>query len=801
MKISLDWISDFVDLSGLDPETIADRLTLATAEVEGFEVVERSVDGVLVAEVLSVESIVGAEEAAEGKSLAVVEVDCGGKKYQTVCGAPNVRVGMKAPFAPAGVVLAENAKIEATELRGHKSEGVLCSPAEMGMSRWHEGLFECPSELEAGTLMADLVPPADVLIEIDNKSLTHRPDLWGHYGFAREFAAIFERPLKPLPMVDMTAYDGLPEYTLSVEDFENCPCYGCMEFECKATIPSPIVMQRRLHALGQRTFNLLVDVTNYVMLELGQPTHAFDGDRVDAIRVAPMGKPGTFTTLDGQERKMLPDDLLIWDAEKPVALAGVMGGQNSEVGDSTKKLLLESANFKASRVRHTSVRLDLRTDAAQRFEKTQPPINVKRGIARILKLVDGANGEPKVTSRLTVAGDLKEEYRNVELAPGSLATMAGADIPDEEVLGILQRLDFEAKFATDGTLKVGVPPHRSEKDIAIPQDIAEEVLRVYGYGKIAPKMPKMPLKPLLANKGLRTEHKTRRLLAAGHHFAEVHTYGWTDDNWIAKLGFEPQKALEFANRIAQQNSRLRTTLMPNLLALVDVNRTHGDAFKLFELGRVYEASKNGCHETTRLGGISYQQSPQPPLEEHLRGIKGAIEDLGRMIGGKPFSFVPADASDLPWQAPGHWVAIRYGEETVGGLGALVGKALEAVAPDGGQVVWFEMDFDRLEGPIFPMVEYEAPPRYPGSWQDFSLVWDLDQGFAALEAVLAEFSHPLVTGREFVTSYKGKGLPKGKASYSYRFWIGASDHTLTSEEIEDFRNGFLGFLEQRKISLR
>jgi len=522
---------------------------------------------------------------------------------------------------------------------------------------------------------------------------------------------------------------------------------------------------------------------------------------VSAIRVAPMGKEGTFTTLDGQERKMLPDDLLIWNAKEPIALAGVMGGLNSEVEESTKKLLLESANFKASRVRHTSVRLDLRTEAAQRFEKTQPPVNVKRAVARILKLIDDAKGEPEVTSRLTVAGDLKEEYRPVELAPGSLATMAGVEIPDEEVLGILHRLEFEAEFAADRTLKVGVPPHRSEKDIAIPQDIAEEVLRVYGYDKIEPQMPKMPLKPLLANQALRTEHKARRLLAAGHHFTEVHTYGWTDDNWIAKLGFDPKKALAFANPIAQQNRLLRTTLMPNLLTLVDVNHTHRDAFRLFELGHVYEESKDGCCETTRLGGISYQQSPQPPLEEHLRGVKGAIEDLGRMIGGKPFSFVPAGASELPWQTPGHWVAIRYGDENVGGLGALADEALEAVAPDGGQVVWFEIDFDRLEGPIFPVVEYEAPPRYPGSWQDFSLVWDLDQGFAALEGVLAEFSHPLVTGREFVTSYKGKGLPKGKASYSYRFWIGAADHTLTSEEIEDFRKGFLAFLKQREISLR
>lgn len=801
MKISLDWISDFVDLSDLDPETIADRLTLATAEVEGFEVVRRSVDGVLVAEVLSVKSIVSGGEADEGKSLAVVQVDCGGKQYQTVCGAPNVRAGMKTPFAPAGVVLAENTKIEAAQLRGHKSEGVLCSPAELGMSRWHEGLLELPVDLKAGTPLADLIPAEDVLIEIDNKSLTHRPDLWGHYGFAREIAAIFRRPLRPLPMLDLSAYDDLPEYPLSVEDFENCPCYACIELKCKATIPSPVAMQRRLHALGQRTMNLSVDVTNYVMLELGQPTHAFDGDRVTAIRVAPMGNEGAFTTLDGQERKMLPDDLLIWDAEKPVALAGVMGGLNSEVGESTTKLLLESANFKASRVRHTSVRFDLRTEAAQRFEKTQPPINVKRGIARILKLVEEAGAEPKVTSRLTLAGDPKEDYRPVELAPGSLATMAGAEIPDDEVLGILRRLEFKAEFAADGTIKVGVPPHRSEKDISIPQDIAEEVLRVYGYGKIEPRMPQMPLKPLLANKVLRTEHKARRLLAAGHNFAEVHTYGWTDDNWIARLAFEPRHALAFANPIAQQYRLLRTTLMPNLLALVDVNRTHRDAFRLFELGRVYEASKQECCETTRLGGISYQQSLQPPVEEHLRAVKGAIEDLGRMIGGKPFSFIPVDDSPLPWQVPGHWVAIRSGEETVGGLGALAGNVLEAVAPDGGQVVWFEIAFDRLEGPIFPVVQYEAPPRFPGSWQDFSLVWDLEQGFAALETALAGFSHPLVTGREFVTSYKGKGLPPGKASYSYRFWIGAADHTLTSEEIEGFRKAFLDFLGQREIALR
>ncbi|MDD4268829.1 MAG: phenylalanine--tRNA ligase subunit beta [Pirellulaceae bacterium] len=802
MKISLDWISDFVDLSDLDPETIADRLTLATAEVEGFEVLRRSVEGVVAGEVLSVEAIAEGDPAAEGISLAVVQVDCGGRKYQTVCGAPNVRVGMKAPFAPPGARLAGETRIRSSELHGHKSEGVLCSPAELGMSRWHEGLLELPEEIAPGTPLAELIPAEDVIIEVDNKSLTHRPDLWGHYGFARELAAIFQRPLKALPMADLAADDHLPAYPLSVEDFDNCPCYGCIELECKATIPSPVVMQRRLHALGQRTFNLMVDVTNYVMLELGQPTHAFDGGRLRAIRVATMGAEGTFTTLDGQERKMLPEDLLIWNEREPVALAGVMGGLNSEVEESTTKVLLESANFKASRIRRTSARLDLRSESAQRFEKTQPPVNVKLALGRILKLVDEAGAEPKATSRMTIAGDLKNAFRPVALPPGSLAAMAGAEIPDAEVVAILHGLGFTAQFAPDGTLQVGVPPHRSEKDISIPPDIAEEVLRVYGYGKIEPRMPRMPLAPLAVDKKLRIEHKARRLLAAGHRFAEVHNYGWTDDNWLARLKFAPQGALALANPITQPCRLLRTTLMPNLLALVEANCVHRDAFRLFELGRVYRAAGDGgCEERTRLGGISYQQSPQPSLEQHLRIIKGAIEDLARMIGGEPFAFVPGGEGRCPWHLPGHWVAIRSGGRTVGGLGALASGVLQTVSPQGGQVVWFELEFDLLEGPIFPAVAYEAPPRYPGSWQDFSLVWDLDKGFAALEEVLSTFTHPLVIRREFVADYKGKGLPPGKGSYSYRFWLGAADHTLTSDEIEGFRAAILEFFKEREIPLR
>jgi phenylalanyl-tRNA synthetase beta chain len=673
---------------------------------------------------------------------------------------------------------------------------------ELGMSRWHEGVLECPDSIETGSPVSQYIPAQDVVIEIDNKSLTHRPDLWGHYAFARELSAIFGRNLRPLPTVDLSQYDRLPAYPLSVDDSDGCPCYGCIEFEVAAAVPSPLVIQRRLHALGQRTYNLLVDVTNYVMLELAQPTHAFDGDRLTAIRVAKMGCHGPFVTLDGQERAMLPEDLLIWNEKEPVALAGVMGGLNTEVEETTRKVLLESANFKGSRIRRTSVRLDLRTESAQRFEKNQPPSNVKLAVARILSLVQSSGVQSEVISKFTVAGDLRNEFRRLVLPAGSLETMAGTKLPQEEVTSILHRLGFDARYDADGGLHVGIPPHRSEQDISIPADIAEEVLRVYGYGRIEPRLPEAPLMPLYQDKPLRLEHRARRLLAASHGFVEVHNYGWMDDAWLRKIGYQPEAAMELANPSTQHTRLLRTTLIPNLLGLVPQNRVHRDRFQLFEIGHVYSPADDGIPvEKPHLAGVSYCPTGQPSLEEQFRQVKGAIEDLALVIGGRPFRFEPSTNSDTPWQAADRWVAVCRGDKVLGGLGALAGHILKAVAPEGGQVVWFELSLGSLEGPIYPEVTYKAPPIYPGSWQDFSLVWDLSKGFAALEDRLAKFSHPLVMRRDFLYAYKGKGLSKDQASYSYRFWLGAWDRTLTSQEIDEFRAAMLDFLSAENIPLR
>jgi len=805
MHISLDWISDFVDLSGIEPKEIANRLTLSTAEVEGFEVLHRFVDGVVVGEVTAAEKITD----AGGKTFTLCAVDCGSKKYTTVCGASNARVGLKGPFAPPGTKLAGGVVIGESQKAGKLSQGMLCSAAELGMSPWHEIVFECPTDIKNGTLFSELVPASDVLIEFDNKSLTHRPDLWGHYGFAREFAAIFKRPLKPLPQHDLSQYDKLPVYPVTIDDLENCPCYTAIEFKIRAAVPSPVVMQRRLHALGQRTYNLMVDVTNYVNNEIGQPTHAFDGDLVTGIRVATPGKNTKFKTLDGQERNLLPEDLIIWDAGKnrPVALAGVMGGLETEVSDKTQKILLESANFKAGRIRRTAGRLDLRTDASQRYEKSQPPSNVKVGTARILNLIEAAGVPFEATSRFTVAGDLQDKGRTVTLGPGRLDTLAGVSLPQKTVTDILSSLGFKPVFEKDGTLNVEVPPFRSAKDISIGPDIVEEVLRVYGYDHIAPNMPAMPLKPLHVEKHLELELKARKLLATAHGFLEVHNYGWMNDPWLEKIGFEPGETLVLRNPADQSNSRMRTTQMPTLLSLVPKNRTHRDTFRLFELGHVYFPDGKGVTESVYLSGVSYQQANTSTLEEHYGEIKGAMEDLGTLFDEAPFRFVVREnnidaARKLPpWQSPNHWVEIWQGETVVGAMGVIEKSLREIIVPEGGQIVWFEIDFGKLQGKLLPEPHYVELPRFPGSWQDFSMVWPVDSGFAELEKTLDQLKHPLLRNREFLVAYKGKGLEKGMASYSFRFLIGAEDHTLSGEEIESFHQAVLDHLQKNQISLR
>ena len=356
-------------------------------------------------------------------------------------------------------------------------------------------------------------------------------------------------------------------------------------------------------------------------------------------------------------------------------------------------------------------------------------------------------------------------------------------------------------------LRVGVPPFRSQKDISIPEDIVEEVLRVYGYDNIPPVMPSVPVMPLHVEKPIKMEHTIRRVLSASHQFLEAHNYVWFNDNWLKTLDYEPGETLVLKNSTTPETSRLRTTLMPNLLALVPKNRPFRESFRLFEIGRIFQSiqKREECLEKRCLGGVAYQHAGV--REEFYLLIKKAIEDVLKTCGVQNVTFKePAhtkSSSDgvVVWQSTGDFVTIYSGDKPLGNLGILDKKFTAKICREGGLIVWFEIDLNDVVDALYLDATFDEPPRYPLSWQDFSLLWSTEDGFVKLETLLDQFKNPLVIRREFLVSYQGKGLDKGTACYSFRFWIGSSDHTLSGEEIEVFHQQFLMYIKENGVSLR
>lgn len=797
MKISLNWLSDWVDLTGLEPEELAERLTLGTAEVEGFEVVRNAAGHAVVARVVAVEPL-----GASGPWA--VTVDTGGARHVTVTTATGLTEGTLVAYAPVGAPL-PGGRLAVAVVAGRESHGMLCAPGDLGLAPMSDVLLRCPPDAEVGTALSAWVPERDVLVEIDNKSLTHRPDLWGHYGFAREFAAVLSRPLRELDTADLAGFSALPEVAVANDGGGDCPCVTALAVDVDNTVPAPLTVQTRLVLLGQRPVNLMVDLTNYVMLETGQPTHAYDRDSVAGLRVAPAGERAGLRTLDGQDRRLTPEDLLIWSGDEPVGLAGIMGGAESGVRAATGRILLESANFRASRVRRTAMRLGLRTDASQRFEKSQPPSSTRTATARLVHLLERSGTRHEVVSRFTVAGDLREQPRTVELAADHVRRVAGAPIPDTEVDAILTRLGFTVDRDAD-RLRVGVPAFRAAQDIGIPADIVEEVLRVHGYAAIEPRPPAASLAPVPPNPAIRREHKARRILAGGHGFVEVQTYLWTDDRWLARLGCDPGETPRLRNPVAPEKARLRTTLVPNVLAVVNENLDAAEEFAVFEIGRVVLAGLDdgdGTHrEVSRLAGASVCPAKPVPVRSHYRRVKGALEDVVAAIGDGSLRVEPETVAGgaAPWHVPDVTGRLHDGSGPVGTAGILLGPVLDTVAPT-RQVVWFELELDRLGGPLYPAVAYRPVPVYPESQQDFSILWPVARTYAGLERTLDEFTHPLVHAREFVLDYQGKGLPPDTGSYTFRYRLVHPERTLTGEDLAMFRAAFLEFLDERGLALR
>ena len=786
MHLSLNWLKKYVDLKGLTPEEIGLKLTMATAEVEGIEHVQYHFKNIFVAE------IIHAEPNKEDAKLKNVIVKLGEKEYKTLCGAPNVKIGAKSVFALPGAIIDGKALEAKPQYKGYSSEGILLSVAELGMSESHVEIVNVPADVKSGTPLSELFPEEDYLIEIDNKSLTHRPDLWGHYGFARELAAVYSRPLKPMDLDDLTGYSKLPAPKVKIEDYENCPRYSCICIDNLPPVPSPMWMQYDLLQAGVRPINLPVDLTNYISLEIGQPMHAFDGEKVSYIRIGTVGKNHTFITLDDSERKMLADDLMIFDNDTPVAIAGIMGGQNTEVSAATTKITLESANFYAARIRRTSSRLGLRTDASQRYEKSQPHPNTVLGIQRYLALAKSIRSEINVTSGLfdDKAKGLQDTI-NLKINKKYLLERIGADIPVEKMVSILTSLGFGVE-ETKEELKILVPAFRSQKDISIPDDIVEEVARVYGYDNIKPVLPSVQLSRYHWNEQRTMEHRIRRYLSTTGGMNEVQSYAWFDSDWCAEIQYEiPQEALTLVNYTAESFSRMRTTLMPNLFKMADNNSAFFERFRLYEIGKVYIPQGKKIDEHNNLGMVFVNRSKSSA--ELYDDMKGILRALFRYLFNQECTF--SESREKGMQTA---FDVIYNKNKLGVFCVPDEKYLKAFRK-GVRLSYCELNVEEMAKIIKSKITFKEPHKFPGTWMDFSIV--TDKTFMQLAAIIDRFENEAVDNREFLSLYEGKGLEKNEKSYTFRYSLNYKDHTPSGEEIQAFRDSFVEFLNQNSLKLR
>ncbi|HHI80721.1 MAG TPA: phenylalanine--tRNA ligase subunit beta [Planctomycetes bacterium] len=802
MLISLNWLQRYVDLSDLTPERIADDLTLTTAETEGIHAFGEALSQIVVAKVVE------CGPHPEADKLSVTQVDAGtGELLQIVCGAPNVAKGQTVSVILPGRRLPDGTKIKKGKLRGQVSHGMICSERELGLSDEHQGILVLETELPPGTPLTEALPVRDFLIEIDNKSINHRPDLWGHYGFARELAAIYGRPLAdPLQGLHLEIPSEGESLDLRIDvPSEACPRYlGAIANKIRIQT-SPDWMRYLLVAVGQRPINNLVDLTNFLMLDLGQPMHAFDRRRIrgDKIRVRFAREGESMRTLDGEERSLQGGDLLICDAQGPVALAGIMGGENSMVSEETQSLFLESANFHAATVRRTSARLGLRTDSSARFEKSLDPSLAELAARKFLALL------PEVSPGAVLAGPLQDpahwsyEPKVVPLRPARASRILGIPLDEAGIRGYLEPLGFELEKGREGALEVKVPSWRATKDIGIEEDLIEELGRSYRYDNIPEEAPLRRVQAPYQDPELWTLRKIRHILAEDCALSEVYNYSFLNEELCARLGLADLAYAEVTNAIAAHYTRLRRDLLPGLLGSLALNLGQQDEVALFECGKAYRPDEPGETRTDPETG----ETRTLPREVHqvvavlarrgrgaaYQDLRGKLEHLLRRLG-RP-SYQSRLLENPPsWMHPGRSAAF-YSEESNASevpfayVGELHPKVLQSLDLELGdnQAAAFCLDLRALLALSEQKLQYRPVPKFPEQPVDLAFLAPEELQVAALARLLEEANPKLVQEVHLFEVYRGKGLPEGKKSLNFTVTLCSPKRTLDSKDEERYIN--------------
>lgn len=811
MRFTLSWLKEYVDFDA-SPEELAERLTMVGLEVESIEYMGMGLEDILVAEILDIRPHPNASK------LVICDVTDGSKLYNIVCGAKNMKAGDKVALAKAGTKLPPSAKfpegvlIQSTKIRGELSEGMLCAENELGIGEEGEGILILPEYAMIGERLVDALGLNDVVIEIG--VTPNRPDCLSVIGIAREVAAILETKVKyPDYGVLEKGEDIESLAAVEVLDVDGCPRYSCRLITDVKIAPSPDWLKTRLQASGIRSINNVVDVTNFILLELGQPLHAFDHNLLDGrkiiVRSAKNGE--LIETIDGIKRTLTNEDLVICDARKPIALAGVMGGANTEISEKTREILLESAYFNPGRVRRSSKRTNLKSESSYRFERGVDPNGVVKALDRASELIR------KVAKGKVAKGKI-DIYpspimpKEVEISTRRINSILGTDIKTEKIKEIAERLEIQALTVKDGEISLCVPTFRV--DLMREIDLIEEVARHYGYNGIPLTLPVVPMKTENSRREKNLEDKLKGILTS-FGFLEVVNYSFDDPELLSL--YNENEQLKILNPLTKESSVMRTNLIVGILRNVSLNLNHQvQDIRIFEIGKVYfpvvslpnPPKGNGSSalttgglpkEITKISGAATgkrQLELWDKEEFDFFDMKGILERVLEVFSISQYvrfadstirhthGSLEDDASEIRFLHPGKSARVLAEGEELGFFGELHPEFQEKLGLP-KSVYIFEIDLEKLIS-LEKTVEkkFASLPKFPSVRRDIALVVDDNISLGEILNEIRKVKSPLIEDLRVFDVFKGGHVSQGKKSIAVSMILRASDKTLTDEEANE-----------------
>ncbi len=787
MKVSMEWIGELVDIKGVTPKEYADKMTMSGSKVEGIENPGDEIQNVVVGKILKI------EKHPDADKLVVCQLDVGqDENLQIVTGAKNVYEGQKVPVALHKSKLPGGVEITKGKLRGVLSQGMMCSHEELGL-----GLNDYEGANENGimTVVDDVQPGTDIkkVLGLDKHIIEfeitpNRQDCLSVIGLARETAVTFDKPLK-LPEVSVKGSGGNINDILSVEvkNTELCKRYTARVVKNVKIGPSPKWLVERLQGCGLRSINNIVDITNYILLEYGQPMHAFDISYLEGSKIIVRNAEDneTITTLDGVDRKLDPSMLVICDAKKAVAVAGVMGGENSEIKDDTKTIVFETANFDGKSIRLTAKKLGMRTDASALYEKFLDPFMVKEASDRACQLVEML-GAGEVVDGIIDINNAEDKREWIEVNPDKINAFLGTDISEQFMVDTLKKLDFEVK---DG--KCLAPTYR--QDIEFMADIAEEVVRIYGYDKIPSTLLRGETTPGGRDMLKNTEIKVKNILA-GLGLYEIMTYSFVSPKTLDMMNIPEDSALRkmtvISNPLGEENSVMRTTTIGSMLeTLARNNNLRNESAKLFEIGKTYipttEDKLPDEHNKITIGMYGDKVD--------FFVLKGVIEELCEAACVKGMEYT-ADKEN-PTFHPGRCADVLINGKNAG----IMGEIHPLVSKKYGfesKVYVAEIDFASFAAAVDTEKKFKPLPKFPAVTRDLAVIIDSGVPVSEIEKVIKESCGKILEKLQLFDVYKGKQIPDDKKSVAYALTMRSAEGTLAEEEITNAMNKIVKNIENK-----